>query len=117
MGLIGPNGSGKSTLLKIICGLEDEDSGEILRQKNVMTEYLAQEDVFDEHLSPAENILKTLENTPLDDAEKLNRVQTLLSKAEFSEPEKVVGSLSGGWRKRLSVCRALAAEPGFAGDG
>lgn len=110
-GLIGPNGSGKSTLLKIICGLEDEDSGDILRQKNMLTGYLAQDDVFDEHLSPVDTVLAALEHVPLEDAEKLNRVQTLLSKAEFSETGSPVSSLSGGWRKRLSVCRALAAEP------
>ena len=110
-GLIGPNGSGKSTLLKIICGLEAEDSGEILRQKNMLTGYLAQDDVFDEHLSPVDNILKILEKAPLDDVEKLNRVQTLLSKAEFTETDRPVSFLSGGWRKRLSVCRALATEP------
>ena len=60
IGVIGPNGSGKSTLLKIICGLEEPDSGQLIRQKFVRLSYLAQDDVFDETQSIRDNLLADL---------------------------------------------------------
>ncbi len=111
VGLIGPNGSGKSTLLKIICNREDEDGGTILRKKHCIISYLAQEDSFDDKLSLVDNLLVVLELSPIEDAEKENRVQTMLSMAEFQDTTVPVSQLSGGWRKRLSICRALVLEP------
>lgn len=41
--LVGPNGAGKSTLLNIICGIEEADSGKILKPARVNLGYLPQE--------------------------------------------------------------------------
>ena len=111
VGLIGPNGSGKSTLLKILCGLEDLDSGAIDKRNNVIFSYLAQEDAFLEQLGPLENLLEPLKSSPLPEAQKLSRAQELLSRIELEDHQRPVSQLSGGWRKRLSICRALAMEP------
>ena len=40
VGIIGINGTGKSTLLRIIAGLEEGDSGEYIKGKNVVINYL-----------------------------------------------------------------------------
>ena len=111
IGLTGPNGSGKSTLLKIICGLEHEDSGTIIRRRQCTISYLAQEDSFDESSSLVDNLLAVLETLPAEEAEKESRVQAMLSRADFENPGAPVSLLSGGWRKRLAVCRALVTEP------
>ncbi|MFH0781677.1 MAG: ABC-F family ATP-binding cassette domain-containing protein [Pseudomonadota bacterium] len=111
IGVIGPNGSGKSTLLKIICGLEDFDSGQVVRQKFVRLSYLAQEDVFSLEKSVSANLMAAIIDEDLEETEKYNRVHTLLSRAEFPDADAPVGRLSGGWRKRLSICRALLAVP------
>jgi ABC transport system ATP-binding/permease protein len=111
IGVIGPNGSGKSTLLKIICGLEDADSGQVVRQKFIRLSYLAQEDIFALEKTVTANLLAALKGENLEETEKYNRVHTLLSRAEFPDAEAPVENLSGGWRKRLSICRALLAAP------
>ncbi len=41
--LVGPNGAGKSTLLNIICGIDEADSGQILKPAKVNLGYLPQE--------------------------------------------------------------------------
>ncbi len=111
IGVIGPNGSGKSTLLKIICGLEEADSGQVIRQKFVRLSYLAQEDVFALEKSVTANLLAAIVDENLEETEKYNRVHTLLSRAEFPDADAPVENLSGGWRKRLSICRALLLSP------
>jgi ATP-binding cassette subfamily F protein uup len=112
IGLVGPNGAGKSTLLRIVCGVEDADEGQVVLQKLARVSYLAQADVFDEAESATENLLASLAAlAEVTETEKLTRVQTLLSLAGFREEGRPICELSGGWRKRLAICRALLVEP------
>jgi ATP-binding cassette subfamily F protein uup len=111
IGVIGPNGSGKSTLLKIICGIEEPDGGQLVRQKFARLSYLAQDDVFDEAKSIRDNLMVALADEDIEDTEKYYRIDMVLSRAEFPDDDVVVKSLSGGWRKRLSICRAMLVAP------
>jgi ATP-binding cassette subfamily F protein 3 len=43
IGLVGPNGAGKSTLFSIILGDEEADSGQVIKERNVVFGYLPQE--------------------------------------------------------------------------
>ena len=111
IGLIGPNGSGKSTLLKILCGRVEPDDGQVLSRKHIKTSYLAQADHFIENATVSENLEAALNTLDLDETERYNRVQALLSRAEFPDTSIAVELLSGGWRKRLAICRSFVVQP------
>ena len=58
VGVIGINGTGKSTLLKIMAGLEEPDSGEVIKGNNVIIKYLPQNPVFDKDDTILDAVIK-----------------------------------------------------------
>lgn len=109
IGLLGPNGSGKSTLLKIIMGLEPADNGAITKRQGLKIGYASQSPDFPSE--SLENVLLQQEGLKGDEIELLTRARILLGKAQFDDPLKNAQSLSGGWKKRLDIARALMLEP------
>lgn len=106
IGLIGPNGAGKSTLLKIINGMEEPDNGSITRRTSLKIGYTSQ---FPEFPSmPLEEFLIA----PFSDKlEARTQARILLSKAQFSDTTVDAATLSGGWKKRFDIVRALMDNP------
>ncbi len=111
VGLIGANGSGKSTLLRILAGSQTPDSGERILRRQARLAYLAQEDVFDPGLSVEDVVAQPLAGTGLSGADLHVRVGEALSRTGFTDPAQPASGLSGGWRKRLALARALVQEP------
>lgn len=111
LAVIGGNGSGKTTLLRILAALDSPDSGRISLSQNVLIGYLPQQEELDEQETAAGVLFNALHEEHLDDAERHSRVQAMLSRAEFSDFDTPVQILSGGWRKRLAICRALLRHP------
>ena len=58
IGLIGVNGTGKSTLLKVIAGVEEAESGTIIKANKVRIEYLPQNPYYDEDATVLEQVFK-----------------------------------------------------------
>ncbi|MGC4034048.1 MAG: ABC-F family ATP-binding cassette domain-containing protein [Tepidisphaeraceae bacterium] len=111
VGLIGANGSGKSTLLKLFAAVEPLDDGELIAKRNLRVGYVAQEDAFDPHLT-CEQIVIDAMDSHLDEHDRRVKAAIMLDRAGFGDRAlATAGSLSGGWRKRLSLVRAIAAEP------
>jgi ATP-binding cassette subfamily F protein uup len=108
IGLIGRNGSGKSTLLKIFAGLEDIDSGSLSIRKGVRAGYVAQVEDFPSGATPRSVILNALPKT---ERYQDSAAEAILSRAGFLELDQDANTLSGGWRKRLAIASAFAAEP------
>lgn len=102
-GLIGPNGAGKSTLLKVLAGHEHPDAGEVAIRKGLRFSFVPQEPQFD--------AASTVESIVEEAAREASQAPALLGQAGFTDVSVRAGALSGGWRKRLAVIRALAEQP------
>ena len=109
--VIGKNGSGKSTLLKIIAGLEPQDSGEVIAQKHTQMSYVPQSPQFDPESTIEFIISETLKKTAMSEDEQIVQLNVALYNCGFTDFSIKVGTLSGGWIKRLSIAQALCIEP------
>jgi ATP-binding cassette subfamily F protein uup len=111
VGLIGPNGAGKSTLLKILADLEFADEGDITKRRGLKLVYIEQDDRFDEDATPRSAICGELTGGDEDRVDVETRSAIALSRLGFEDFDRPVATLSGGWRKRLAIARALCHEP------
>jgi ATP-binding cassette subfamily F protein uup len=108
VGLIGPNGSGKSTLLKILAGQETPDSGTRSVRRQIRVGYVAQDPVFPEGAT-VESVIAAAQAE--DSHADAGQTAMILGRAGFDDLEQEVKSLSGGWKKRLSIVRELVRAP------
>ncbi|MDG2054854.1 MAG: ABC-F family ATP-binding cassette domain-containing protein [Phycisphaerales bacterium] len=111
LGLIGPNGASKSTLLKILADLEEPDEGEVNRRRGLRLVYIEQDDVFPDGATPMSVIREALKSEVNDRVDTESLAAISLSKLGFEDFDRLVSTLSGGWKKRLSIARALCREP------
>ncbi len=111
VGLIGPNGAGKSTLLKILAAMEPTDSGTRTLRRGIRIGYVAQDDVFGEDQTLTDVLVAALASDALEDHERETRAAKMLTQFGFDDPDQLANTLSGGWRKRLSLAKELIRKP------
>jgi ABC transport system ATP-binding/permease protein len=106
IGIIGINGTGKSTLLRMIAGLEEPDSGSVIRGKKVRIGYLPQTPVFDDKLTILQNVV--LNQKAEEEYRNLEgEAKAMLQKLGIIDVDASPEKLSGGQKKRASLVRAL----------
>ncbi|MFC5066039.1 ABC transporter ATP-binding protein [Actinomycetospora atypica] len=118
--LVGPSGCGKSTLLRMIVGLEDITSGDMViggkrvndkapRDRNLSMVF--QNYALYPHLSVYENIAFPLRLAKVPDDEVRRKVEESASVLELHEHlQRKPANLSGGQRQRVAMGRAIVRE-------
>lgn len=106
IGLIGINGTGKSTLLKIVAGLEEPDSGNVVRGRNLDIRFLSQNPAFQPGKTVLESVL--LENEGHGHVWDLeSQAKSTLNKLGVADHDAKIETLSGGQRKRVALSAVL----------
>jgi ATP-binding cassette ChvD family protein len=141
IGVLGVNGSGKSTLLRIMAGIDKEFTGEAWAADGARVGYLEQEPQLDASLSVRDNVMRGVAakkalldryneiaaNYSDETAEEMAKLQDEIDAKNLWELDSQVdlamdalrcppddadvGTLSGGERRRVALCRLLLDQP------
>lgn len=108
IGFVGVNGTGKSTLLKLISGVMEPEGGTITRSNGLKAGYLAQNPPFEEDMTVLQQAMEYIHQAGSSVEEY--RCKAMLTKLGLGEYGTIIGTLSGGQKKRVAMAAVLAQE-------
>jgi ATP-binding cassette subfamily F protein uup len=138
--IVAKNGSGKTTLLRCLMDLEQIDSGRVVYRNDIRVAFMEQtenmdetqtilESIFDHDLPELKALKKYNEALIDNDQDKLNecyeeltelnawdyevRVNQILSVLKLTDSKRMIGSLSGGQKKRVALAKTLLSDADF----
>ncbi len=121
-GLLGPNGAGKTTTLRCLCTLARPDAGTLTinsipvmqhpRRIRKLLGYVAQEVALDKMLTGRELLQLHADLYHLSRVVAQDRIQSVLTTLDLVEyADRLIGTYSGGLKKRLDLAAGLLHEP------
>lgn len=120
IGFIGENGCGKTTMMKLIMGMVQPDSGEVVIGQTVKLGYYSQEfentpEAGIAYMDPASRVIDYIRDTAEYVQTKDGRISAsaMLERFLFPPQEQYsrIEKLSGGEKKRLNLLRVLMEAP------
>jgi ABC-2 type transport system ATP-binding protein len=121
-GFLGPNGAGKSTTINMLCTLMKPTSGsaevagfDVVRERDDVRRHIGlvfQDPTLDGYLTAEQNLKLHAELYGVESALVQPRMQQVLKMVDLWERrDGVVGTFSGGMRRRLEIARGLMHSP------
>ncbi|HJN89548.1 MAG TPA: ABC-F family ATP-binding cassette domain-containing protein, partial [Verrucomicrobiota bacterium] len=136
LGMVGRNGCGKSTFLKILTGITQADDGNVTPRSGLVIGYLPQDLDTPDDLSVLDSIrdgaahqyklLNEYESLPVDSSRQSEleqqiaaadawnietRIETAMMHLNTPAADRLTGTLSGGEKRRVALCRAIVSDP------
>ena len=136
LGMVGRNGCGKSTFLKILAGRTQPDDGEVTRRSGLVVGFLPQDsdtpadipviDAIREGAIHQQKLLDEYESLPADSNRQTEleqqiaasdawhietRIKTAMTHLNTPAADRLMGTLSGGEKRRVELCRAIVSNP------
>jgi ATP-binding cassette subfamily F protein uup len=138
--IVAKNGNGKTTLLRCLMGLEDVDSGHIVYRNDIRVAFMEQsdnvhgsrtilEEVFSHELPELAAVKRYNKAMRQGDESAIEasfqeitelhawdievKVKQILSVLKLEDTDRLIGTLSGGQKKRVALAKVLIAEADF----
>ena len=121
-GFLGPNGAGKTTTVRLLSSLATIDEGTVLigghdlvKEPRIAKSYMGviqQHISLDKDLTVRENMIQHAMFHKIPRAERNQKIDELVKYVGLEEyQDKMVDSLSGGWKRRVAIVCALFHNP------